>query len=314
MNEAMIKITDLRKSYGNLDVLKGIDLTIAEREVVVIIGPSGSGKSTLLRCINYLEEPTGGSIVIDGIPLTGEANINEIRKEVGMVFQRFNLFPHMTVLENLVLAPMKVRGISRSEAEQTAQELLIKVGLMIKQMLILIKALSGGQQERVAIARALAMKPKALLFDEPNFALDPEMINEVLDVMKSLAKEGMTMAVVTHEMGFAREVGDRVIFCRWRSYRRAGRTRRGFFACERRTHAQLFIQNIISVTKVNWVFYYPKCYISINCKLACEIFETCEFFVTLSAGDLRSAANYYIKASREIAIPSPLGNSRRYEL
>ena len=129
MNEAMIKITDLRKSYGNLDVLKGIDLTIAEREVVVIIGPSGSGKSTLLRCINYLEEPTGGSIVIDGIPLTGEANINEIRKEVGMVFQRFNLFPHMTVLENLVLAPMKVRGISRSEAEQTAQELLIKVGL-----------------------------------------------------------------------------------------------------------------------------------------------------------------------------------------
>ena len=176
MNEAMIKITDLRKSYGNLDVLKGIDLTIAEREVVVIIGPSGSGKSTLLRCINYLEEPTGGSIFIDGIPLTGEANINEIRKEVGMVFQRFNLFPHMTVLENLVLAPMKVRGISRSEAEQTAQELLIKVGL----------------------------DDKANAY--------PEMINEVLDVMKSLAKEGMTMAVVTHEMGFAREVGDRVIF------------------------------------------------------------------------------------------------------
>lgn len=211
MNEAMIKITDLRKSYGNLDVLKGIDLTIAEREVVVIIGPSGSGKSTLLRCINYLEEPTGGSIVIDGIPLTGEANINEIRKEVGMVFQRFNLFPHMTVLENLVLAPMKVRGISRSEAEQTAQELLIKVGLDDKANAY-PDQLSGGQQQRVAIARALAMKPKALLFDEPTSALDPEMINEVLDVMKSLAKEGMTMAVVTHEMGFAREVGDRVIF------------------------------------------------------------------------------------------------------
>ncbi len=210
MNEAMIKITDLRKSYGNLDVLKGIDLTIAEREVVVIIGPSGSGKSTLLRCINYLEEPTGGSIVIDGIPLTGEANINEIRKEVGMVFQRFNLFPHMTVLENLVLAPMKVRGISRSEAEQTAQELLIKVGLDDKANAY-PDQLSGGQQQRVAIARALAMKPKALLFDEPTSALDPEMINEVLDVMKSLAKEGMTMAVVTHEMGFAREVGDRVI-------------------------------------------------------------------------------------------------------
>lgn len=211
MNEAMLKITDLRKSYGNLDVLKGIDLTIAEREVVVIIGPSGSGKSTLLRCINYLEEPTGGSIVIDGIPLTGEANINEIRKEVGMVFQRFNLFPHMTVLENLVLAPMKVRGISRSEAEQTAQELLIKVGLDDKANAY-PDQLSGGQQQRVAIARALAMKPKALLFDEPTSALDPEMINEVLDVMKSLAKEGMTMAVVTHEMGFAREVGDRVIF------------------------------------------------------------------------------------------------------
>lgn len=202
MNEAMIKITDLRKSYGNLDVLKGIDLTIAEREVVVIIGPSGSGKSTLLRCINYLEEPTGGSIVIDGIPLTGEANINEIRKEVGMVFQRFNLFPHMTVLENLLLAPMKVRGISRSEAEQTAQELLIKVGLDDKANAY-PDQLSGGQQQRVAIARALAMKPKALLFDEPTSALDPEMINEVLDVMKSLAKEGMTMAVVTHEMGFA---------------------------------------------------------------------------------------------------------------
>ena len=200
MNEAMIKITDLRKSYGNLDVLKGIDLTIAEREVVVIIGPSGSGKSTLLRCINYLEEPTGGSIVIDGIPLTGEANINEIRKEVGMVFQRFNLFPHMTVLENLVLAPMKVRGISRSEAEQTAQELLIKVGLDDKANAY-PDQLSGGQQQRVAIARALAMKPKALLFDEPTSALDPEMINEVLDVMKSLAKEGMTMAVVTHADG-----------------------------------------------------------------------------------------------------------------
>ena len=211
MNEAMIKITDLRKSYGNLDVLKGIDLTIAEREVVVIIGPSGSGKSTLLRCINYLEEPTGGSIVIDGIPLTGEANINEIRKEVGMVFQRFNLFPHMTVLENLVLAPMKVRGISRSEAEQTAQELLIKVGLDDKANAY-PDQLSGGQQQRVAIARALAMKPKALLFDEPTSALDPEMINEVLDVMKSLAKEGMTMAVVTHEMGFAREVSNHLIF------------------------------------------------------------------------------------------------------
>lgn len=211
MNEAMIKITDLRKSYGNLDVLKGIDLTITEREVVVIIGPSGSGKSTLLRCINYLEEPTGGSIVIDGIPLTGEANINEIRKEVGMVFQRFNLFPHMTVLENLVLAPMKVRGISRSEAEQTAQELLIKVGLDDKANAY-PDQLSGGQQQRVAIARALAMEPDIMLFDEPTSALDPEMVCEVLDVMKELAAEGMTMVVVTHEMGFAHDVADRVFF------------------------------------------------------------------------------------------------------
>ena len=211
MNEAMIKITDLRKSYGNLDVLKGIDLTIAEREVVVIIGPSGSGKSTLLRCINYLEEPTGGSIVIDGIPLTGEANINEIRKEVGMVFQRFNLFPHMTVLENLVLAPMKVRGISRSEAEQTAQELLIKVGLDDKANAY-PDQLSGGQKQRIAIARAMAMNPDVMLFDEPTSALDPEMVGEVLEIMKELAETGMTMVVVTHEMGFAREVATRVVF------------------------------------------------------------------------------------------------------
>lgn len=211
MNQEMIKIKDLRKNYGSLEVLKGIDLTIAEREVVVIIGPSGSGKSTLLRCINYLEEPSSGSIVIDGIPLTEEANINEIRKEVGMVFQRFNLFPHMTVLENLMLAPMKVRSFGRIEAEKIAHELLAKVGLADKANAY-PEQLSGGQQQRVAIARALAMKPKALLFDEPTSALDPEMINEVLDVMKSLAQEGMTMAVVTHEMGFAREVGDRVIF------------------------------------------------------------------------------------------------------
>ena len=211
MTKELIKITDLKKSFGDIHVLKGVNLTIKEKEVVVIIGPSGSGKSTLLRCINFLEEPTGGSIVFDGIPLNGEANINEVRKEVGMVFQRFNLFPHMTVLENLVLAPMKVRGIDRKEAEETAMMYLKKVGLVDK-----AKAypdqLSGGQQQRVAIARALCMKPKALLFDEPTSALDPEMVNEVLDVMKSLAEEGMTMAVVTHEMGFAREVGDRVCF------------------------------------------------------------------------------------------------------
>lgn len=211
MTNEMIKITGLKKNYGNLEVLKGIDLTIAEKEVVVIIGPSGSGKSTLLRCMNYLEEPTEGTIVVDGIKLDGEANINEVRKEVGMVFQRFNLFPHMTVLENLVLAPMKVRGISRKDAEETAMSLLGKVGLSDKADAY-PDQLSGGQQQRVAIARALAMKPKALLFDEPTSALDPEMIKEVLDVMKRLANEGMTMVVVTHEMGFAREVGDRVLF------------------------------------------------------------------------------------------------------
>ncbi len=211
MSKEMIKITDLKKSYGDLLVLKGINLTIAEKEVVVIIGPSGSGKSTMLRCINYLEEPTGGSIVIDGIPLTGEANINEIRKEVGMVFQRFNLFPHMNVLQNLMLAPMKVRGVNKEEAERTAHLYLKKVGLEDKANAY-PDQLSGGQQQRVAIARALCMKPKALLFDEPTSALDPEMVNEVLDVMKELANEGMTMVVVTHEMGFAREVGDRMCF------------------------------------------------------------------------------------------------------
>ncbi len=209
--DIMIKIKDLHKSYGELEVLKGIDLDIAAKEVVVIIGPSGCGKSTLLRCINYLEEFQHGTITVDGVPLSGEANINEIRREVGMVFQRFNLFPHMTVLENLTLAPVKVRGISKKEAEMTAMFYLEKVGMAAKANEY-PDMLSGGQQQRVAIARALCMKPKALLFDEPTSALDPEMVNEVLDVMKGLAKEGMTMAVVTHEMGFAREVGDRVIF------------------------------------------------------------------------------------------------------
>ena len=208
MSKEMIVIKDLKKSFGDLHVLKGVNLTIAEKEVVVIIGPSGSGKSTLLRCINFLEEPTGGSIVIDGIPLNGEANINEIRKEVGMVFQRFNLFPHMTVMQNLMLAPMKVRGVSKDEAEKTAHMYLKKVGMEDKANNY-PDQLSGGQQQRVAIARALCMKPKALLFDEPTSALDPEMVNEVLDVMKQLANEGMTMADVTHEMSFAREEGDR---------------------------------------------------------------------------------------------------------
>ena len=207
----MIEIRGLRKAFGADEVLKGIDLSIAEKEVVVIIGPSGSGKSTLLRCMNHLEEPTAGEVVVDGITLSSEANINKVREEVGMVFQRFNLFPHMTVLENIMLAPMKVKHIARSEAEKTARELLARVGLAEKADAY-PDNLSGGQQQRVAIARALAMRPKVMLFDEPTSALDPEMVGEVLDVMRALAREGMTMVIVTHEMGFAREVGDRLLF------------------------------------------------------------------------------------------------------
>ena len=207
----MIEIKGLKKSFGDLHVLKGIDLHIDEREVVVIIGPSGSGKSTLLRCINFLEEPTGGTITVDGIPMDSEANVNRVREEVGMVFQRFNLFPHMTVLDNITLAPMKVRKIERSRAEQTAQDLLDRVGLGDKADAY-PNQLSGGQQQRVAIARALAMNPKVMLFDEPTSALDPEMVGEVLDVMQRLAESGMTMIIVTHEMGFAREVGTRLLF------------------------------------------------------------------------------------------------------
>ena len=207
----MIDIENLKKSFGDVEVLKGINLTIKEKEVVVIIGPSGSGKSTLLRCMNYLEEPTSGEVSVDGIVLDGEANINKVREEVGMVFQRFNLFPHMTVLQNIMLAPIKVRHVAKQEAEETARKLLARVGLADKADAY-PSQLSGGQQQRVAIARALAMKPKVMLFDEPTSALDPEMVGEVLDVMRKLAEEGMTMVIVTHEMGFAREVGDRLLF------------------------------------------------------------------------------------------------------
>ena len=206
----MISIKGLCKAFGENAVLKGIDLEVAEKEVVVIIGPSGSGKSTLLRSINYLDVPTAGSIAIDGKELSG-ADINKIRAEVGMVFQRFNLFPHMTVLDNITLAPKKVRKMPREEAEKEARALLEKVGLSDKADAY-PEQLSGGQQQRVAIARALAMKPRLMLFDEPTSALDPEMVKEVLDVMRSLADEGMTMVIVTHEMGFAREVGDRLLF------------------------------------------------------------------------------------------------------
>ena len=209
--KVLIEIKNLKKSFGELEVLKGIDLQIDEGEVVVIIGPSGSGKSTLLRCINFLEEPTAGTVTVDGILLNGEENISKVREEVGMVFQRFNLFPHMTVLENITLAPMKVRKIEKERAEITAQELLDRVGLGDKADAY-PNQLSGGQQQRVAIARALAMQPKVMLFDEPTSALDPEMVGEVLDVMKKLAERGMTMAVVTPELGFAREVGTRLLF------------------------------------------------------------------------------------------------------
>jgi ABC-type polar amino acid transport system ATPase subunit len=208
----VIVVTDLHKKFGNLHVLKGITNRVKTQEVVCVIGPSGSGKSTFLRCLNLLEVPTSGEVIIDGKSVTDPQNdINKIREEVGMVFQRFNLFPHMTALENITLAPMKVRGLNKEEAETRAMELLKKVGLTDKAN-VYPDSLSGGQQQRVAIARALAMKPKIMLFDEPTSALDPEMVGEVLAVMKDLAREGMTMVVVTHEMGFAREVGDRVLF------------------------------------------------------------------------------------------------------
>lgn len=207
----MIEIKDLHKSFGNIEVLKGVDVSIAEKEVVVIIGPSGSGKSTLLRCMNYLEIPTSGFISVDGMELTKDADINKIRENIGMVFQRFNLFPHMTVLDNITLAPITVRGIDKQTATANAMDLLQRVGLKEKANAY-PSQLSGGQQQRVAIARALAMNPKVMLFDEPTSALDPEMVTEVLDVMKKLATRGMTMVVVTHEMGFAKEVGDRVLF------------------------------------------------------------------------------------------------------
>lgn len=207
----MIELKDVRKSFGKNEVLKGINLQIDEGEVVVIIGPSGSGKSTVLRTMNYLEEPTSGHVIVDGMDLSDKNKLNAVRTEVGMVFQNFNLFPHMTVLDNLTLAPVNVRKTDKKEAQDIAIKLLERVGLADKAQMY-PDSLSGGQKQRVAIARALAMKPKVMLFDEPTSALDPEMVREVLDVMKSLADEGMTMVIVTHEMGFAKEVADRVLF------------------------------------------------------------------------------------------------------
>lgn len=208
----MITVKQLKKSFGENQVLKDINATIKPQEVVVVIGPSGSGKSTFLRCLNLLESTTGGQVLIDGVDLTDKkTDLNKIREDVGMVFQQFNLFPHKTVLENIILAPMKVKKLSEEQAKDRGMKLLQKVGLAEKAQAY-PSSLSGGQKQRVAIARALAMEPKIMLFDEPTSALDPEMVGEVLEVMKQLAKEGMTMVVVTHEMGFAKEVGDRVLF------------------------------------------------------------------------------------------------------
>ena len=207
---SIIEVKGLKKNFGSLQVLKGIDAAIEENEVVCIIGPSGSGKSTFLRCLNRLEEITDGEILIDGVHLSKE-NENEVRTEMGMVFQSFNLFPHMSVLDNVMIGPRKVRRIDRKEAEKKALELLGRVGLGDKAD-VYPSSLSGGQKQRVAIARALAMNPKIILFDEPTSALDPEMVGEVLDVMKGLTHGGMTLVIVTHEMGFAREVADRVLF------------------------------------------------------------------------------------------------------
>lgn len=208
----MIKVENLTKSFGELEVLKGINQEIKDGEVVVVIGPSGSGKSTFLRCLNLLESPTSGKIFVDDEEITSKKiDINKVREEMGMVFQSFNLFNNLNILDNITLAPTLVKKMEKTKAEEKARELLARVGLPDKAEAF-PKSLSGGQKQRIAIARALAMNPKVMLFDEPTSALDPEMVGEVLDIMKDLAREGMTMVVVTHEMGFAREVGDRIIF------------------------------------------------------------------------------------------------------
>ncbi len=208
----MIEVKDLKKSFGDLHVLKGITKDIDKGEVVVVIGPSGSGKSTFLRCLNMLEDITSGEVYLEGQKINDpKTDINQIRQKMGMVFQHFNLFPHLTILENITLAPVKLKKMTKGEADQKAMELLTRVGLADKALNYPVQ-LSGGQKQRVAIARALAMNPDVMLFDEPTSALDPEMVGEVLDVMKDLAESGMTMVIVTHEMGFAREVGTRVLF------------------------------------------------------------------------------------------------------
>ena len=243
----MIKVNHLSKTFGNLEVLKDINLDINEGEVVCIIGPSGSGKSTFLRCINQLERPTGGTIQYEGKNLLDKnCDIRKFREEVGMVFQKFNLFPLKTVVQNVMMAPILTKHMNKEEAHAKALELLDKVGLKDKAD-VYPSTLSGGQQQRVAIARALAMEPKALLFDEPTSALDPELVGDVLDVMESLAKEGMTMIVVTHEMGFARDVADRVIFMADGYVVEEGRPD-AIFTAPRERRTQSFLSRVLPAT------------------------------------------------------------------
>lgn len=243
-HDTMISIVDMHKWYGDFHVLKGIDLSIAEKERIVICGPSGSGKSTLIRCINRLEEHQRGQIIVDGIELTNNIkNIEKIRAEVGMVFQHFNLFPHLSIVENLTLGPIWVRKIPKKEAEEAAMYYLEKVQIA-DQARKYPGQLSGGQQQRVAIARSLCMNPKVMLFDEPTSALDPEMIKEVLDVMIELAQEGMTMIVVTHEMGFARSVAHRVLFMDFGQIVE-GNTPEAFFKSPRHERTKLFLSQIL---------------------------------------------------------------------
>ncbi|GBG58246.1 ABC transporter ATP-binding protein [Sporomusaceae bacterium FL31] len=242
----MIILENINKHFGQLHVLKGVDLTVQSGEKVVVIGPSGSGKSTLIRCINLLEKPTDGRVEVDGVDLMGsDAAVAKVRQSVGMVFQQFNLYPHMTVIENLTLAPTKLKGISLQEATESGMAYLERVGLKEKAH-VYPSQLSGGQQQRVAIARALNMKPKIMLFDEPTSALDPEMIQEVLDVMIGLADEGITMVVVTHEMGFARKVADRVIFMDEGKILEQG-TPEHFFTNPQNDRTKLFLSRIAHV-------------------------------------------------------------------
>jgi glutamate transport system ATP-binding protein len=242
-DQNLVELRDLRKSFGDNVVLDGVDLSVARGEVIVIAGPSGSGKSTMLRCVNGLETPDSGEIHFDGRPVRPGKTLPQIRAEIGLVFQQFNLFPHMTVLDNITLAPIKVKGTPVAQARERAQELLTRVGIAEKADQYPAD-LSGGQQQRVAIARALAMDPKLMLFDEPTSALDPEMIREVLDVMRDLARDGMTMLVVTHEMGFAREVCDRLVFIDDGNIVEEGPPAE-FFANARSERAREFVDKII---------------------------------------------------------------------